>query len=179
MAHPLPTAVRESPREIDTTIERIPESCTPDDAARVLGTEHSRVLVFLDRGAFPNAFRVDGDWRIPLRDIRRLQLARATRSPAALVRTRRPYDALRTPPAWMTPAERRKFIAQLLAKQRSVRISALSAELGVSQVTIRRDLARLEADGRLIRSYGGAMAPDTHAIADRLPASTRVREPGV
>jgi DeoR family glycerol-3-phosphate regulon repressor len=58
----------------------------------------------------------------------------------------------------MTATERRSHIADQLKTCRSVRVATLSAELGVSQMTIRRDLTRLEVDGYLTRSYGGAMA---------------------
>ena len=62
--------------------------------------------------------------------------------------------------------------ASLVSKQRSrleailsklqqsgeVNVDALSAELGVSPVTIRRDLDQLERDGLLQRTHGGAVS---------------------
>ena len=37
-----------------------------------------------------------------------------------------------------------------------VSVGALARDLGVTQSTIRRDLARLARDGRIVRTYGGA-----------------------
>jgi DeoR family fructose operon transcriptional repressor len=57
----------------------------------------------------------------------------------------------------MFPAERQSRILEILAEQRSVRVSSLSELLGVSEMTIRRDLERLETDGLLSRTHGGAI----------------------
>jgi DeoR/GlpR family transcriptional regulator of sugar metabolism len=57
----------------------------------------------------------------------------------------------------MFPAERQGRILEILAEQRGVRVSALSEQLGVSEMTIRRDLERLENDGLLSRTHGGAI----------------------
>ncbi len=57
----------------------------------------------------------------------------------------------------MFPAERQGRILEILAEQRGVRVSALSELLGVSEMTIRRDLERLENDGQLSRTHGGAI----------------------
>lgn len=56
------------------------------------------------------------------------------------------------------PAERHRRIHELLREQRVVRVSALSEQLGVSEVTIRRDLEVLERRGVLERTHGGAVA---------------------
>ena len=40
----------------------------------------------------------------------------------------------------MIPAERRARIVELLQERRAVRVSLLSDDLGVSEMTIRRDL---------------------------------------
>jgi len=56
------------------------------------------------------------------------------------------------------PAERHRRIHELLREQRVVRVSALSEQLGVSEVTIRRDLEVLERRGMLERTHGGAVA---------------------
>jgi len=53
--------------------------------------------------------------------------------------------------------ERRVRILELLDEQRSVRVSSLSRVLGVSQMTIRRDLERLDAEGLATRAFGGAL----------------------
>jgi DeoR family fructose operon transcriptional repressor len=57
----------------------------------------------------------------------------------------------------MFPAERQGRILEILAQQRGVRVSSLSEVLGVSEMTIRRDLERLENDGLLSRTHGGAI----------------------
>ena len=56
------------------------------------------------------------------------------------------------------PAERHRRIQDLLREHRVVRVSSLSELMGVSEVTIRRDLEVLEARGVLERTHGGAVA---------------------
>jgi DeoR family transcriptional regulator, fructose operon transcriptional repressor len=59
-----------------------------------------------------------------------------------------------------SPAEqRRSRIIEELSRQRVVKMSALSAQFGVSEVSIRRDLERLEELGLLKRVHGGAVLP--------------------
>ena len=55
------------------------------------------------------------------------------------------------------PAERRKRILDRLRENGAVRVSVLSNELAVSDVTIRRDLALLESEGTLERTHGGGI----------------------
>jgi len=57
----------------------------------------------------------------------------------------------------MLPAERRARIVAALKNQRAVRVPRLSEDLGVSDITIRRDLLLLEQEGLLDRTYGGAV----------------------
>ena len=54
--------------------------------------------------------------------------------------------------------ERRARIAELVAQQRSVRVSELSNLFQVSEVTIRNDLDLLAKQGLLVRDRGGALA---------------------
>jgi DeoR/GlpR family transcriptional regulator of sugar metabolism len=56
------------------------------------------------------------------------------------------------------PAERHRRIQELLREHRVVRVSVLSESMGVSEVTIRRDLEALERRGLLERTHGGAVA---------------------
>ena len=56
--------------------------------------------------------------------------------------------------------DRQARILALLAEAGSVGVGALSADLGVSEMTIRRDLLELEREGRLRRVHGGAVAAD-------------------
>jgi len=57
----------------------------------------------------------------------------------------------------LIPAERRRRIREIIQSQGSVRVSALSQLLGVSELTIRRDLEQLEKTGLLERTHGGAV----------------------
>lgn len=57
----------------------------------------------------------------------------------------------------MIPAERRARISEMLVERQAVRVSSLSEDLGVSEMTIRRDLERLEEEGVLKRTHGGAV----------------------
>ena len=57
----------------------------------------------------------------------------------------------------MTKEERQSAILDQLLKQGSVLVSALSDNLQVSAVTIRKDLTDLERQGRLYRSHGKAI----------------------
>lgn len=70
----------------------------------------------------------------------------------------------------MLSGERRQITAQRLQAAGRVVVSELSAEFGVSEETIRRDLERLEKEGLALRTYGGAVlsrgekAPPPYAI---------------
>ena len=57
----------------------------------------------------------------------------------------------------LIPAQRRERIQELLAIRNIVRIADLSALLGASEATIRRDLEWLENEGILERTHGGAV----------------------
>lgn len=52
---------------------------------------------------------------------------------------------------------RRDRMAASVARRGFARVTDLARELGVSEVTVRTDLAALEADGRVTRVHGGAM----------------------
>ncbi len=57
----------------------------------------------------------------------------------------------------LIPAERHEYILNLIRQNRTVRVSTLSEALGVSEITIRRDLEKLEEQGLLERTHGGAI----------------------
>jgi DeoR family fructose operon transcriptional repressor len=57
----------------------------------------------------------------------------------------------------MIPAGRRARIVAILRDRGEVRVSSLSTNLGVSEMTIRRDLERLETEGVLMRTHGGGI----------------------
>lgn len=55
---------------------------------------------------------------------------------------------------------RRERLGAIVETRRSVRLEELSAALGVSPATVRRDLNELAAGGRIRRVHGGAVAAD-------------------
>ena len=58
-----------------------------------------------------------------------------------------------------TPTARRRQILELLDTRRMLTVQELVAELGVSAMTVHRDLDRLAADGYLTKTRGGATLP--------------------
>jgi DeoR/GlpR family transcriptional regulator of sugar metabolism len=56
-----------------------------------------------------------------------------------------------------TPEERRNFILRSLEEGESVAVGDLAETLGVSPMTVRRDLAELERGGMVRRVHGGAI----------------------
>ncbi|MFS0836976.1 DeoR/GlpR family DNA-binding transcription regulator [Paenibacillus sp. 1P03SA] len=57
----------------------------------------------------------------------------------------------------MLVAERWQKITALVNERGSIRVTELSEFCGVTEETIRRDLDKLESEGRLMRSHGGAV----------------------
>ena len=74
--------------------------------------------------------------------------------------------------ATMLASERHREIIARLTAIGGVRVAQLASELSVTQETIRRDLERLDAEGKLVRTHGGAMAVET----DRRELPLDVRE---
>jgi DeoR/GlpR family transcriptional regulator of sugar metabolism len=76
--------------------------------------------------------------------------------------------------------ERQLYIARLIGEHGRVRVTDLAARFGVSGVTIRKDLIALETEGRVVRTHGGAIAPDHHRpevafdIRERLQATEKL-----
>lgn len=66
----------------------------------------------------------------------------------------------------MFAAERKKRIKRYLLENKKTDVVTLSNLLGVSSVTIRRDLQDLEDDGFLIRTHGGAILNEEDSIDD-------------
>lgn len=56
------------------------------------------------------------------------------------------------------PQARREFLMREIELRGSVRAAVAAAELGVSEVTVRRDIIELESAGLLARVHGGAIA---------------------
>jgi DeoR family transcriptional regulator, fructose operon transcriptional repressor len=80
----------------------------------------------------------------------------------------------------LIPAERHRRIEEALRAEHIVRVSSLSELLGVSEMTVRRDLEKLEHKGVLERTHGGAvirqrMASET-AYVNSVLANTDVKQ---
>lgn len=69
-------------------------------------------------------------------------------------------------PSPMLIEERRQHVLALIQRDGRVLVSELSDALGISRITIRKDLDHLEARGLLQRTHGGALAPQNSAMAD-------------
>jgi DeoR/GlpR family transcriptional regulator of sugar metabolism len=67
-------------------------------------------------------------------------------------------------------------IEALVASGQRLTVTELAARLGVSAVTIRRDLRQLEQAGRVVRTHGGAVAADDLPFADRLDLARPQKE---
>jgi len=64
----------------------------------------------------------------------------------------------------MLATDRRTRILERVAEEQTIRIGELAQEFGVSEMTIRRDIAKLERTGFLRRTYGGATAHLTRSL---------------
>jgi DeoR family transcriptional regulator of aga operon len=62
--------------------------------------------------------------------------------------------------------ERRQYIMGLAQREGRVLVEELSASLGISRITIRKDLDYLQGRGVLQRTHGGALLPGNGALAD-------------
>jgi DeoR/GlpR family transcriptional regulator of sugar metabolism len=62
--------------------------------------------------------------------------------------------------------QRRHTILALLTEQGEVSVDALAKRFATSEVTIRKDLAALEANGLLLRRYGGAVPMPQELISE-------------
>lgn len=78
----------------------------------------------------------------------------------------------------MLVAERVQHILRLVNERGSMRVTELSQICRVTEETIRRDLDRLESEGRLLRSYGGAirLQPQTSETSYELRETVHVTE---
>jgi len=73
----------------------------------------------------------------------------------------------------MLAAQRRTAIVSMLASAGAVSVSELASRFEVSDMTIRRDLDGLSAEGLISKVHGGAVTPAAHATRSR-----RTEEPG-
>lgn len=74
----------------------------------------------------------------------------------------------------MIPAERQRAILALLSNQQVISINDLTQQLDVSHMTIRRDIAKLEADGRVMSVSGGVQL--TESIHLELPHDDKITQ---
>lgn len=72
-----------------------------------------------------------------------------------------PVDGLQSSHDGMMAEERRTQILLIVRAQGRVRVSELTQRFNTSAVTIRNDLNELHQRGCVLRSHGGAVAPDT------------------
>ncbi len=68
----------------------------------------------------------------------------------------------------MFAAERRTKILDMMKKEGSVQVDKLAAEMEVSSMTIRRDLEKLQDEGKIERLHGGAVLKQEMAFADKM-----------
>ena len=74
-------------------------------------------------------------------------------------------------------AERHKYILEKLEKFGFIRITDVAEELGVTKVTIRKDVNILEGKGLLFKAHGSARLANPHiANRDLVTKSTLNRE---
>jgi len=68
--------------------------------------------------------------------------------------------------------ERLQAIRELVKEKKSVEVAYLSKELDVSEVTIRRDLDKLEKEGLVEKTYGGAILIDNNQVTSDVQKSS-------
>ncbi len=64
----------------------------------------------------------------------------------------------------MIPEVRKNHILEIIRKENSAKVSDLSARMGISEVTIRRDLRELDEMGLLHKTHGGAIIRTLTAV---------------
>jgi ribose transport system substrate-binding protein len=75
----------------------------------------------------------------------------------------------------LTTYERRQTIVRILEEQSGIKVTELAETLGVSEGTVRNDLAALSEDNQITRVRGGAIARSTRASSAQFYVE-RVRE---
>ncbi|HEY7526087.1 MAG TPA: DeoR/GlpR family DNA-binding transcription regulator [Candidatus Limnocylindria bacterium] len=67
-------------------------------------------------------------------------------------------------PTPVRAADRRHAILARVAEEQTIHVGELARELGCSEMTVRRDIRRLERDGFIRQTYGGATAHITRSF---------------
>jgi DeoR family transcriptional regulator, aga operon transcriptional repressor len=62
--------------------------------------------------------------------------------------------------------ERRNHLLKLILRDGRVLVSEMSDALGISRITIRKDLDYLESKGLVLRTHGGALTPQESTLQD-------------
>ena len=75
--------------------------------------------------------------------------------------------------------QRRRAIIDLLNASGEVSVEALAVQFATSEVTVRKDLAALEANGLLLRRYGGAVPVPQELIANPAEEKVSVRKQSI
>ncbi|TXR54542.1 DeoR/GlpR family DNA-binding transcription regulator [Reinekea thalattae] len=75
--------------------------------------------------------------------------------------------------------QRRRLILDQLALQGEVKVDELAKQLQTSEVTVRKDLASLEASGLLLRRYGGAVPLPKELINETADEELSVRKKSI
>ena len=76
----------------------------------------------------------------------------------------------------MLAPERHEAILRILRERGRVHSTELSQELGVSEDTVRRDLARLASEGQLVRTHGGAVPRSTTKLEFQARSQEKLTE---
>lgn len=76
----------------------------------------------------------------------------------------------------MLAAERQSKIIEITERQGSVQVEELASELNVSAMTIRRDLVKLQDEGKLERCHGGAVAKQEVNYAQKQTSHKKEKE---
>lgn len=74
----------------------------------------------------------------------------------------------------MLTEERYEFILKLLDEKRSVTVAEIKDRLKISESTIRRDLTALDREGKLVKVFGGAVAPEYSFNAKELSVQQKL-----
>ena len=76
----------------------------------------------------------------------------------------RPSEPGSARPRPLAAVDRRHRILERVAEEQTIHVGELAREFDVSEMTIRRDIRRLERDGFVRQTYGGATAHLTRAL---------------
>ena len=76
----------------------------------------------------------------------------------------------------MLAAERQARITEMIKSRGSVQVEDLAQELKVSAMTIRRDLVKLQEEGKLERCHGGAVAKQEENYAQKQTSNKTEKE---